>query len=607
MEEKFQKLTDREHILIRPSMYIGKTVPEETTRFILGSKKTVTIVPGLMKIVNELIDNSIDEFIRSEGKAATKIQITVENDRITVNDNGRGIPVERYNGAWRPEVAWTEAKAGTSFAENRVGPGANGVGSVVANVFSKEFHGQTNDGKQFCTVDCSNNMEYIKTKVQKSRSVKTGTSVTILPDYARFGVTGFTEDHLTVLHDRIHMLAITYPEITFIFNGDQIRYKKSSDYFSMYGDVYIPWAGPHYVAAVFPSSGDEYEQKSSIDGLDMLLGGTHEAIIVRDISYALRDIIHKKHKLDMSPAEIKRGLRLVFIGRNFPNMEFDSQTKERLTNSEKVVREWLSPFDNVKIAKKIFECKEIIDPIIEAKLAKQLAAEKRAVTIALKKQAKKHVEKHLAAKSNNPDDKILLLCEGDSAASGAQKVRDPKKHGLFPLRGMPMNTYGASEKDMLANAEISNIMAITGLKFGMHGMVLEQSLEYGRIGLMCDSDHDGNSIVSMLINFFYHWPDLFTQKRIFIVPSPRYVLTKGKGKNRKVVYFYDTTEYETNRIKYKGYEIRYIKGLATLRDYEYAEVLNREDQWICVEIDDPECLKIMYSPDVEPRKKLMAY
>ena len=111
----------------------------------------------------------------------------------------------------------------------------------------------------------------------------------------------------------------------------------------------------------------------------------------------------------------------------------------------------------------------------------------------------------------------------------------------------------------------------------------------------------------MLINFFYHWPELFTQKRIFIIPSPRYVLTKGKGKKRQVVYFYDTEEFEANRSKYKGFETRYIKGLATLRDYEYAEALNREDQWICVEIDDPECLKTMYSPDVEPRKRLMAY
>jgi DNA gyrase/topoisomerase IV subunit B len=110
----------------------------------------------------------------------------------------------------------------------------------------------------------------------------------------------------------------------------------------------------------------------------------------------------------------------------------------------------------------------------------------------------------------------------------------------------------------------------------------------------------------MLLNFLYHWKELFEQKRVYIIPSPRYVLTKGKGAKRQVVYFYDTETYEAEHSKYKGYETRYIKGLATLRDYEYAEVLNNESKWIQVKIDDPECFKIMYSDNVEARKELMS-
>ena len=461
--EEFKKLTDREHMLLRPAMYIGKTTPETITRFVNGIQEQVTISSGLLKIVNELIDNSIDEFIRSEGKFATKIEVTVDETVITVKDNGRGIPVEKYQGSWRPQVAWTEAKAGTSFSENRVGPGANGVGSVVANVFSKEFTGTTCDGTSKCTVTCSDNMKNIKTTVSKCS--KRGTVVTIVPDYFRFEVTHFDSDHLKVLEDRIHLLAVTYPEITFIFNGYKIKYKNAMEYFSEYGNIFTNWTGDNYIAAVFPSNGDDYIQRSSIDGLDMVLGGTHETIIARDIAYALRDIIKKKHKLELSPLEIKRGLKLVFIGRNFPNMEFDSQTKEKLTNTEKRVREWLGSFDAIKIAKKIFTIKEIIDPIIQAKLAKQLAAEQRAVTLALKKQNRKHVEKHIEAKSKNKEERTIFLCEGDSAAGGGIKVRNPQKHGFFPLRGMPMNTYEAKEKDMLENKELANIMAILNLKF----------------------------------------------------------------------------------------------------------------------------------------------
>ena len=461
--EEFKKLTDREHMLLRPAMYIGKTIPETITRFVNGIQEQVTISSGLLKIVNELIDNSIDEFIRSGGKFATKIDVTVDNNKITVKDNGRGIPVEKYQGEWRPQVAWTESKAGTSFSENRVGPGANGVGSVVANVFSKEFTGITCDGKSKCTVICSDNMQNIKTTV--SKCTKRGTAVTIVPDYSRFGLTSFDSDHLKVLEDRIHLLAATYPEIVFVFNGTTVKYKNAVEYFKLYGEPFVNWSGTNYVAAIFSSGGDDYIQKSSIDGLDLILGGTHEAVITKDISYALRELIKKKIKLDTSTLEIKRGLKLVLIGRNFPNMQFDSQTKERLTNTEKQVREWIGDYDAQKLAKKIFNVQEIVDPIIEAKLAKQLAAEKRAVTIALKKQNKKHVEKHVEAKSRNREEKTLFLCEGDSAIGNLLKVRNPQKHGGFPLRGMPMNTFSATEKTMLDNKELSNIMAILGLKF----------------------------------------------------------------------------------------------------------------------------------------------
>lgn len=603
--EEFKKLTDREHMLLRPAMYIGKTIPETITRFVNGIQEQVTISSGLLKIVNELIDNSIDEFIRSGGKFATKIDVTVDNNKITVKDNGRGIPVEKYQGEWRPQVAWTESKAGTSFSENRVGPGANGVGSVVANVFSKEFIGTTCDGKSKCTVTCHDNMNDTKTTV--SRCTKNGTEVSIIPDYSRFELDHFTADHLKVLEDRIHLLAITYPEIAFTFNGSKIKYKNAMEYFSEYGNTFINWFGDNYIAAIFSSNGDDYIQRSSIDGLDMVLGGTHELIIARDIAYALRDIIKKKHKLELSPLEIKRGLKLVFIGRNFPNMEFDSQTKEKLTNTEKRVREWLGSFDAIKIAKKIFTIKEIIDPIIQAKLAKQLAAEQRAVTLAMKKQNRKHVDKHIEAKSKNKEERVLFLCEGDSAIGNLLKVRNPKIHGGFPLRGMPMNTYQAKEKDMLENKEIANIMAILNLKFGMSAKEIDTNIEYGRIGILCDADTDGTGgLTPMLLLFLYHWKELFDEGRVYIIPSPRYVLTKGKGQKRKVVYFYDSESFEKERNKYKGYETRYIKGLGTLRDCEYEEVINNESNWIQVKIDDPKCFATMYSNNVEARKKLMS-
>ena len=309
----------------------------------------------------------------------------------------------------------------------------------------------------------------------------------------------------------------------------------------------------------------------------------------------------------MSPLEIRRGLKLVFIGRNFPNMEFESQTKEKLTNAEKDVKAWLGDIDYEKLAKKVFKEETIIEPIIRAKLAKQMAAEQRAVTLAMKKQAKKTVEKHIEAKCRDKTKKVLFICEGDSAIGNLLKVRNPQIHGGFPLRGMPMNTFGATEKEILDNKELANIMAILNIKFGMAGQELENSLEYGKIGIFCDADQDGlGALMPLMLNFFYHWPDLFKNKHVYIVQSPRYVLSKGKGASKKIIYFYDTETFEKQRQNYRGWEIRYIKGLATLRDQEYAEAINNEENWIEVEIDDPKALEIMYSDNVQARKALMS-
>lgn len=605
MDEKFQKLTDREHMLLRPAMYIGSVTPEETTRFVFETQKKITISTGLLKIVNELIDNSVDEYIRAGFPKQSIISVHMTRESVTVEDNGRGIPVEKYNGQWRPQVAWTEAKAGTSFSVNRVGPGANGVGSVVANVFSQKFIGITRDGKNQCIVSCSDNMSKIKTKVAANTD-PSGTKVTIEPDFERFGVTEFSQDYFDMIEGRLTLLAVTYPKLYFKFN-DMLQNVIPKTYFQRYGSNPIIFEGNNFVAAILPSDKEEYVQRTAIDGLDLIQGGTHETIISRELSYALRELIQKKHKLEMSPLEIKRGLKLIFIGKNFPNMEFESQTKEKLTNAEKDVKAWLGDIDYEKLAKKVFKEEAIIEPIIRAKLARQMAAEQRAVTLAMKKQAKKTVEKHIEAKGKDKSKNILFICEGDSAIGNLLKVRNPQIHGGFPLRGMPMNTFGATEKEILDNKELANIMAILGLKFGMKGQELENALEYGRIGIFCDADTDGlGALMPLMLNFFYHWPDLFNNKHVYIIQSPRYVLTKGKGASKKIIYFYDTETFEKNRQNYKGYEIRYIKGLATLRDWEYQEAINNESNWIEVEIDNPKALETMYSTNVEARKQLMS-
>ena len=119
--------------------------------------------------------------------------------------------------------------------------------------------------------------------------------------------------------------------------------------------------------------------------------------------------------------------------------------------------------------------------------------------------------------------------------------------------------------------------------------------------------HDGKGhIAPLVINFLSRWPELFTQKKIYIVTSPLYIFTKNKGKkNEERVYCYDKTEYESVRDQYKGWELRYIKGLGSLRPKEYRDVLDNTDRWLCVELDDMKALEIMFSDNVTERRKIM--
>ena len=612
MAEKFEVLNDREHVLKRPHIMVGAISEEEYSLYINGTYKKLKVVPGLLVLAREILDNSIDEFVRSKGKFATKIKIDMSENSLTVTDNGRGIPVEEYSNSngvkgWRPVLCWTELRSGTSFTNHDVGPSANGVGAAVSCILSTKFIGETWDGQKHCKVNCKKNMATVEFKIDDNTTHSRGTKVTIYPDFKRFGVEKFSQDHIVVTRERIVALSSVYPEITFVFNGEKIKTKKPKEYVETFNKPYALYEGKNYYFSILPTELDEYYQQSTIDGLFIRNGGSHEQYIVKELCTCLKEMIRKKHKIEMSVAEIKKGLFLVFNARYFPNLKFDSQTKERLTNSEAEVKEYLGNVNFEKIAKQVMATPEIIDPIIEIKLAKQMAAEKRATTLAQKRQKNVFVEKYIPARGKNPKEKNLYLCEGLSAASQFIKVRDINKHSCYPLRGMPLNVYGLKELKILENKELSDVMAILGLKFGMSGKELENNLTHRKICLLADADTDGaGGINPLLINFFSLWKDLFTElKCIYIVPAPRYIIYENyEKKNEKRTYCYTKEEFEQ---KYKkGNIFRYLKGLGSMQPIEYKEMLEAEDKYIQVELDDMKCLETMFSPDaVEDRRKIM--
>ena len=571
-KEEFKELTDAQHMRIRPAMYIGSVSTEEVSGMFFGEYQTLHVIPGLLKIISEIIDNSIDEAIRTDFKYANKISIDfaqesngLENDtwRITVEDNGRGIPVVKHGENYQPVLAWTRARAGSNFSDDRETIGANGVGSFATAVFSQEFIGETADGKNYLKMVP---IDHAKIKsVTVKESTKKFTRVSFVPELSAFSILEISADHIDFIKDRIENLAACYPSITFTFNGEKIKIKNAKEYASKYC--------PHFVIGqdekntlIFGPSGDqeEFRLHSYVNGLYIKNGGTHVNYAMDRIVSTLQPYIKKKYKIDVLPNQIKQHLTFVSMLRGFVNCKFDSQTKERITNTASEIAAHLEGIDFDKIAKQILNTPEILDPMIQAILYKKEQAEARELAKKQKSTAKIRVVNHIAATDPNPENRTLHICEGLSAIGNLITVRDSKRHGGYPLRGKILNTRGMKPVDIIKNKEIRELLAIIGLEFGKPAT----NLNYGKIAIMVDSDVDGaGSIQCLLLNLFSNWPELYKDNRVFRLMTPLYICTKGKD----VHNFYSKEEFD--KFNSKGYEIVYAKGLGTLTKESYKQCI----------------------------------
>jgi len=225
-----KKLTDREHILKRTGMYLGSVQSETQELHIYKNEKfekeIVNFVPALLKIVNEIIDNSVDEALRTNFKFANIIKVELNENSFKVSDNGRGIPVEKNeDGEYLPKVAWGYARAGSNFDDdkNRVTIGTNGVGSFGTNVMSKYFKGISQDGKNKIICEWKNNADinFYKEKVLPSKN--RGVEVYVEPDFEKLNVEKFSEVDKNIIYTRLIMLSLAYPEINFYFNKEKIK------------------------------------------------------------------------------------------------------------------------------------------------------------------------------------------------------------------------------------------------------------------------------------------------------------------------------------------------------------------------------------------------
>ena len=419
MTEQFKILDARSHCRTRPGMYVGSVSVEEMEQFLFGKWTKVQYVPALFKMINEVIDNSIDEFLRSNEKFATKIDISMDDHSVTVTDNGRGIPQDKVQTPegeliLRPVAAWTKNNAGTSFGESRTTIGSHGLGAALVNFMSSSFHGQTWSNGTCLHVVCSDGANEINTKTTKKSGH--GTSVTFTPDFSLFECDSFDgQDLIDLVEDRLMGLQMAFPNVNFSFNGKRVQVRNIKQYAEMFAGHGASVIAEKSVNLTFffTASDDGFRSNSFINGVNTRLGGTYVDHIVNNVADELLVLIKKKHKIEITKSVLKNGLTFVMFARDFVNPKYDSQTKERLTNSLSEVK---SHFEgkNIKdfksIAKKIFGADDIIEPIIAAQLEKKKAEDRRNAIKAQNKLKKVKVAKHIAA--NKSEEGTLFLMEG---------------------------------------------------------------------------------------------------------------------------------------------------------------------------------------------------
>jgi DNA topoisomerase-2 len=244
IEKKFRKLDDISHVIQRPSMYIGSIKPHTSKKFIRESDKMVlkeiTYNPGLLKIFDEIITNSVDEHKRVGSKLDT-IKVSILGDKIEIWDNG-GIPVVKHKeeNQWIPEMIFSNLKSGSNFDDNedRTWAGTNGVGSSLTNIFSKEFTVSTCDGKNSYIQVFSNNMrKKTEPKIKKNKS--NHTSITFLPDYEKFGLESLDLDNKELMFKRVIDIAGCNPSLKIYLNNELVNIKSFEDYIRFYRNDYF--------------------------------------------------------------------------------------------------------------------------------------------------------------------------------------------------------------------------------------------------------------------------------------------------------------------------------------------------------------------------------
>ena len=560
-------------------------------------EKEITYTPGLFKIFDEIVVNAADNKQRDPNM--DKLAIEIQGSRISVRNNGKGIPVvmHKEQKVYVPTLIFGQLLTGSNFDDNekKTTGGRNGYGAKLANVFSTEFVVECVDTENelFFQQTFRQNMSVAEEPIVKKITAKQKkggdyVQISFCPDLKRFGMQELDADTVGLLSKRAYDIAGTMSQgngkkLVVSLNGDNLKIKSFKDFIGCFDGINAPVAyekNDRWEVGVSSSSDGSMKQVSFVNAISTTKGGGHVNYIADQLVAHLVKTVKKKSKITVKPAQVKSHL-CIFVNCLIENPAFDSQTKECMTTRPKAFGSECKLSDKFL---KLVDKSDIVDTITAFATFKDRQALKR-------KGGKKTVKLTGISKLDDANfagsakskDCTLIITEGDSAKSLAMaglSVVGRDYYGVFPLRGKPLNVRDATLKQVTDNEEIKNLVSILGLKFNtVYDESNIKTLRYGHLMIMADQDTDGSHIKGLVINFIHHfWPSLldvsgFLQQ--FITP----IVKVSKGK--KTYTFFNLPEFESwvesTGNNGKGWTIKYYKGLGTSTSAEAKEYFSKLD------------------------------
>jgi topoisomerase-4 subunit B len=561
-EDNIRSLDWKEHIRLRPGMYIGK----------LGDGSAAD--DGIYILVKEVVDNCIDEFVMGNGK---RIDIKVKDGKVTVRDYGRGIPLGKVIDC--VSQINTGGKYDSKAFKKSVG--LNGVGTKAVNALSNHFMVYSvRDGKKkqanFYRGDLVEEFDLIDTDETN------GTYVEFVPDDSIFKKFAFKTQYLEKMFWNYCYLN---RGLAIYFNGEKFQSKdglkdlleNNMDGDPLYPIIHLEGDDIEVAFTHGKTYGEDYY--SFVNGQHTTQGGTHQSAFRESVAKVIRDFYNKNYE----PSDIRQSI-VAAIAVKVIEPVFESQTKTKLGSQEiepggKSMRAFVNDFLKEKLDNYLHRNPDVAE-LIERKI-KQSERERKELSGIRKlardraKKASLHNKKlrdcrvHLTdQKDERREETTLFITEGDSASGSITKSRDVNTQAVFSLRGKPLNCYGLTKKVVYENEEFNLVQAALDIEEDM------DNLRYNKIVIATDADVDGMHIRMLLLTFFLQFfPDLVKRNHVYVLQTPLFRVRNKK----KTIYCYSEEERRRAIDELgKNPEITRFKGLGEISPDEFKNFIGED-------------------------------